>query len=163
MRVVAVSLGVAVDVAVREDVTLLLAAAAGSIHRERTGQGDQASDEAYQDRCAEETEVEIGVKRLVLESIHVRYLPEVRYPVEEPARELGGSFATEALLLADPRTCARWVSAIHLSEAPKICSWGIESSLAPTENQKDTQVDGRHDSHGDQCRDHTYTRDSISL
>lgn len=128
--VVAVSLRVAVDVAIGQDVELLAAVAARGVDGEQDGPGDAAADEAEGAGDAHEAEVEVGVERLVLESVDIGDLPKGAEPVEEAAGQGGRAFV--------------------FSQAPEVGSGRVVAAVGLAEDQEDGDVDGRDDENGHQ-------------
>lgn len=80
--IVAIALRIAVDVGIREDIELILAAATRRVEREQNGPGDAASDKADDDGHAQVAQVEERVKGLVLEGVDIGNLPKRAEPVE---------------------------------------------------------------------------------
>jgi hypothetical protein len=83
MSVVAVLLRLWVDIAISQDVQLLLAASTGGINGEEDWPGDTAAGETYDQGHLQEAEVEVCVERLVLKSIDIGDLPKGAYPIEQ--------------------------------------------------------------------------------
>lgn len=87
MGVIAAGLGVAVDIAVGEDIELLLASTASCVDGEKNGPCNTATDETDRASNAQEANKEVGVEGLVLKSIDIGYLPKGAEPVKEATRE----------------------------------------------------------------------------
>ena len=82
MSIVAVVLCVAVDVAVSQNIQLLLATTTSGIDWEKDGPSDAAADQADGSDHAQVAKEEVRVERLVLKSVNIGYLPEILDPAE---------------------------------------------------------------------------------
>lgn len=97
MGVEAVLLSLGIDVAVRQDFELGLAAAASGIDGKQDRPSDAKTDEADGANDSKVADEEIGVEALVLESVGIGDLPKRADPAKEAVSKLGTPFTAMAL------------------------------------------------------------------
>jgi hypothetical protein len=130
---------VVLDVGHRDDVQLLLATAASRVDGEQDRPGDEAADQARNDRHAQKAEEEVAIKRVVGQDIGIGNLEEGREPVEEAVRESRAALTSRLLAGYFPSNLA--VVGIRSSNAADEAPRGIATSKLAAQEEKGNEPD----------------------